>query len=240
MNFPSEPNETERTDFVHAVLHEAARYEAETQAPNDLVTAALARHNRSGRGCRQRRPVPVLVAATCGLVLPAVVGLWLRLPHRLAGERQQNGPTTALQSKQKPVLRNTPALPPIDIAPALLPPIDPIRWLVSTGATRHRHRIARHKVYRRHPLLVTDNRPLTTETNAVHSVWTTETVHCEVVTRTLTPVWIAHADPDTATVVLTPALFQLALQPDNPDDPTETQVSASLIPIRFEQEKDRP
>ena len=216
MNFPSEPNETERTDFVHAALHEAARYEAETEAPNDLVSAALARHHRSGRACGQRRPVPVLVAASFGVVLLAGAGMWLHMPHRLSQERPKTGPPLAFQPEPKAVLPDTAMRPRIGIVPALLPPMETAKWFGSAGSSQPRHRIARHHVHRRKRLLVADNHTLTTETNAVHSVWTTETVHCEIVTQTLTPVWIAHADPETATIVLTPALFQLALQPTTP------------------------
>ena len=58
--------------------------------------------------------------------------------------------------------------------------------------------------------------------------------------QTLTPVWVAHTDPETAIVTMTPALFQLALQPADDADPTAAQIGATLIPVRFEQEVTQP
>ena len=78
------------------------------------------------------------------------------------------------------------------------------------------------------------------QTAGVVSVWKTETVRCEVITQTVTPVWVAQADPSTFTVVLAPAFLQISLQPDNTSDSTEAHVSAALIPVRFEQENPQP
>jgi hypothetical protein len=240
MKFPSEPNETQRTGFVRAVLQEAARYETETGAPNDLVTGALARHNRSGKRCQERRTVPVLVAATCGLALLAGAGLWLRTSHRAFDGHPAPDADTVFQSEQKRAVAERSALPRIDIASVLLEPIDMARSLVFSGGLRPLHRAARHYLRHRQLLLAAHIHPPSTPTNPSPSVWTTETVHCEVITQTVTPVWVAQADPETATIVLTPALFQVALEPDDASDPTETQVSAALIPVRFEQENTQP
>ena len=78
------------------------------------------------------------------------------------------------------------------------------------------------------------------QTAGVVSVWKTETVRCEVITQTVTPVWVAQADPSTFTVVLAPAFLQISLQQDNTPDSTEAHVSAALIPVRLEQENPQP
>jgi hypothetical protein len=240
MKIPSEPNETQRTGFVRAVLQEAARYETETGVPDDLVTGALERHNRSGKRCQERRPVPILVAATCGLALLAGAGLWLRTSHRASVGWPAPDTDTAFQSEQKTAVVEGSALPPIDIASVFLAPLDMARSLVFSGGLRPLHRAARHYLHHRQRLLAARSHPLSTPTNPSHSVWTTETVHREVITQTVTPVWVAQADPETSTIVLTPALFQVALESDDASDPTETQVSAALIPVRFEQENTQP
>jgi hypothetical protein len=224
---------------MHAVLQEAARYEPETSVPGDLVRAALAQHDRFGRRCDERRPVPLLVAGACGLALLVSGGLWLRLPrHRFAGF-PTSAPVTAFLSGQKVAASPSFPLPGIDFTPALLPPIDMTNFLPARPLAPPA-RIARH--FRRHGQRIAASQihPAPSKTLPTHSVWTTETVHTELVTQTVTPVWVAQADPETSTVILTPALFQLALQPDNPSDPTETEVSAALIPVRFAQENPQP
>ncbi len=249
MKFPSEPNETERTGLVRAALQEAARYETETVAPVNLVTNALARHNRSGRGCDQRRPTPVLVAATCGLFLLGGA-LWLRMPHRLSlGEAVPNS-AMAFLSRQKSVLPDSLALPRIDLSPAFLAQIDLARLTASTERFRERSRNTHHSERHRRSGFLAQSpsgsnssapRSLSGHKSPAHCVWTTETVHSEIITQALTPVWVAQTDPVTATIVLTPALFQLALQSDDDAaDSTTALVAATLIPIRFEQEKEQP
>ena len=240
MKFPSKPNETERTVCVHAALQEAARYESETAAPASLIAEALARHERSGRNCGRRQPLPLFVASACGLVLLAGIGLWLHMPHRHSKDLPVTGSAAAIPPKPKAGLPYSPALPRLDTAPVLLPPIDMAGWLVSAGHIRHKHWVAHHELRRPLRLSQAQNKPLPARPNCAASVWTTETVHYEVITQTLTPVWVAQVDPAAAAVVLTPALFQLALQPDDASDSAEAQVSAALIPVRFEQENPKP
>ncbi|MCW3097812.1 MAG: hypothetical protein JWL77_3430 [Chthonomonadaceae bacterium] len=240
MKFPSEPNEMQRIGFVSAVLQEAARYETETGPPDDLITEAMARHNRSGKRCQERRPVPVLVAATCGLALLAGAGLWLRTSHRASAGHPAPDADTAFRSEQKTVVAEGSTLPHLDLASILLAPVDSARSLTSLGGLQPLRRAARHYLHDRQRMPAARSHPLSTPTNPSHSVWTTETVHREVITQTVTPVWVARADPETSTIVLTPALFQVALEPDDASDPTETQVSATLIPVRFEQENTQP
>jgi len=237
MRFPSEPNETGRTEVVHTALHEAARYESETTAPEDLVARALARHGRSGSRCGRSRLAPALFASACGLVLLIGIGLRLHGTHPQSGSRHLPGSASDVRLRPDEVAstRDTP----IDVGPALLPSIDMTKFLVSAGALRHRHGGARQRFLRhRHPSLA-QNSALRASANRSVGVWTTETVEREVVMQTLTPVWVAHADPETATITVTPALFQLALQPDDAD-PTASQIGAAIIPVRFEQEKTQP
>lgn len=237
MRFPSEPNETGRTDAVHSALHEAARYESETVAPEDLVARALARHGRVGSRCGQPRLAPALLASACGLALLIGVGFWLHGAHLQFGRQSLPGPTAAVRPKPDTLATVLTAGAPIDIEPALLPPINTAKFLVSAGPFRHRHWRPRQGFLRHpHPSLA-QNSALPTPSNRSAGVWTTETVEREVVMQTLTPVWVAHADPETATITLTPALFQLALQPNDDADPAAAEVRAALILVQFEQEK---
>lgn len=240
MKIPSEPNETEHTGFVRAALHEAARYESETAAPNDLVAGALARHARSGRRCGQTRLVPGLAASALGVAFLVSVLLCPRTHQGRLGEDPAPGPLTAKTPGKKVVLPDLSASARLDMVRSRFPPIDWIRFTVDAGQPRHRHRIARHKPHLRPRTPLAPIPPSPVRTAAVTSMWSTETVHREIITRTITPVWVAYSDPSTATIVLTPALFQLALQPDDIADATASQVAATLIPVRFEQENTQP
>lgn len=240
MKIPSEPNETERTGFVHAALQEAARYEAETVAPNDLVADALARSARSGRRYGQTRLIPGLVASTCGVVLLAGAILWPRTPHGLPGEDPAPKALATLSPDKKVALPDLSAPTRFDSVQSALSPIDLGLFAIPAAQPRPRHRIVRHKTHlrRRTPLAPIPPAPI--RTAGATGMWRTETVHCEVITRTITPVWVAQADPSTATIVLTPALFQLALQPDDLANPNASPVAATLIPVSFEQENTQP
>ena len=240
MRFLSKPNETGRTDMVQTALHEAARYEAETAAPEDLVVRALARHGRSGNRCDVSRLAPALLASACGMVILIGCGFWLHRSQPLVTGHSLPGRTTAVRTKPNTVAPVSIEATYVDIGPALLPPIGTAEFLISAGPLRHRHRRT-HQVSlpHPHPSLV-QNSPLPPTTNRSASVWTTETVEREVVTQTLTPVWVAHTDPETATITMTPALFQLALQPNDDADPAAAEVRAALILVQFEQEKTHP
>ena len=240
MKIPSEPNETEQTGFVRAALHEAARYEPDTVAPNDLVTGALARHAGSGRRCGQTRLVPGLAALALGMAFLANVLLWPRTPQGRSGGDPGPVSSTAPIPGKKVAVPEMSASARLDIVQTILPPIDLSLFAVPAGPLRHRHRLARHNTHLRPHTYTAPIQPSPVGMAAANSMWSTETVHREVITRTITPVWVAHTNPDTATIVLTPALFQLALQPDDIADTTASPVAATLIPVRFEQENNQP
>ncbi|MCW3055073.1 MAG: hypothetical protein JWN14_4243 [Chthonomonadales bacterium] len=240
MRFPSEPNETGRTEVVQTALHEAARYESDTAAPKDLVARALARHGRSGSRCGRSRPAPALLASACGLILLMGIGFWLHGTHFQSESPHLPGSASAVRTKLDSVAPVSMAGVSIDLGPALLPPIETAKFLVSNGRSLHRVRGVRHGRRPRLHSSLAQNSALPLPPNRSAGVWTTETVEREVVMQTLTPVWVAHADPETATITVTPALFQLALQPDDDADPTATQIGATLIPVRFEQENTHP
>lgn len=245
MKITSEPNSVNKSGFVQAALYEAARYESETVVPDDLVTGALARHERSSRRCGRSRLVPVLITSACGLVLVLGAALWLRMPSRLPDDNFLSGRVTAMRSANKAPLPDLSALPTLDLIRSILPPISaetfagmfkgPIAQL------RSRHWIVRHTTHRQKRFHLVHNASAPpTKVNCSPGIWTTETVHREVITETLTPVWVAQPDPTNAAIVLTPALFAVSLQPDSGSDPTQAEVSATLIPVRYEQENIQP
>jgi len=240
MRFPSEPNETGRTEVVHTALHEAARYESETTAPEDLVARALARHGRSGSRCGRSRLAPALFASACGLVLLTGIGFRLHGSHRPFGIGNLPESTATVRTKPDAVTSVSTAGVPSDPGSALLPPIETAKFLVSNGRFLPRYRRERHGRRPRLHSSLAQNSALPPRPNRTAGVWTTETVEREVVMQTLTPVWVAHADSETATITVTPALFQLAIQPDDDADPTASQIGAALIPVRLEQEKTQP
>ncbi len=237
MKIPSEPKAPNSTGFVEAALQEAARYESDTVAPDSLVVGALA---RQGLSCRRSLLLPRLVASACGLALLLGVSLWLRSPHRPLKTGVAPDPITAVHPSNKPLLPDTSAPRPRDMVRAILPPAGSGLVKVPILPWRHRRHVARHYPQHPHRRLLARNNPLPTTTRRSNGIWKTETVHCEVITQTATPVWIAQRDPETAAILLAPALFQLTLQPDDASNPAEAHIAATLIPVRFEQEDIRP
>jgi hypothetical protein len=237
MKIPSEPKAPNSTGFVEAALQEAARYESDTVAPDSLVIGALARH---GLACSRSLLLPRLVASACGLALLLGVTLWLRAPHRPLKTGVAPDPITAFHPSNKPLLPDTSAPRPRELVRATLSPAVSGLYKVPILHWRHRRHVARHYTQHPHRRLLARNNPLPTPMRRSNGMWKTETVRCEVITQTATPVWIAQRDPETAAILLAPALFQLTLQPDDVSNPTEAHIAAALIPVRFEQENTRP
>ena len=252
MKIPSESNETGRTGPLYVALHEAARYEAETGAPADLVVEAMARYRRSGSRCSQMRLLrPGLVASACGLVLLLGVTLWSRIPPRLAANFADSGPKAVRPAAIKSDVPDLSRLPLLAIARSLLPSIDAAMCEASPELPCRQHPLV-HRAMRTHPRFLqaqnrlypyarqAQNRPCPAQTQPTAGLWTKEIVQREVITQTVTSVWVAQSDSATASIILTPALFQLALQPEDGSDATDAPVAATLIPVSLEQENNQP
>jgi hypothetical protein len=243
MKFPSDSNETHRTDVVRAALCEAARYEPEAPTPDDLVVRALARQERSGGRCGRSRLVPALAFSACGLVLLAGLALRSRKPHQPVTAESAEA-YAADTGKKRLVAQATPyrhtatVQNPVaweqDVVRSLLPPLNVERFVLPAGHASARHRVAHHRMCQPQRRLWAGNTRAAPRIHHTNSLWTTEIVQRVVVTETVTPIWIAKTDPVTATVVVTPALFQLSLQPDDAADTGTSQVAATIIPVSFE------
>lgn len=236
MRFPSDPPETERNAFVRSALQEAARYEAETPAPEHLAVRALARHERAGRPCGQTRLVPRLAASAAVLLLLTSAAIRMQQTSQSAlNEPRDSGQTYGKREVQQAML------PDLDLSAVTLPAITPDRLATFAGTAGGRHRFSRHaKLPRRRHSYAPAPPPERSELASANSMWKTETVQCQVITQAVTPVWVAQADPETATITVTPALFQIALQPADDADSNASPVAATLIPVRLEQENSQP
>lgn len=236
MRLPSDSDPTRRTEFVRAALREAAQYEAESAPPENLVSAALTRHERAGRDCGRIRIMPARVALACGLVLTTAIVVRLSLPQDSASTGRKTAAKAEVSVPAKNGLQVAVKTDRIDPAFFVLSSLDLSRRALSSGSAVGRRRLAMSRA-RRHYTARPPYRA--THPASAASVWRTETVQCEVVTQTVTPVWIAQPDPETATVVLTPALLQMVVQPDASENDVPP-VQTALIPVRLEQENNQP